>query len=79
MRQHLDAAGDTSSRDRLDQVIAAMVAETEALQPSERIVRQAWYGAGPKGLIEELYYVSITEQTGSAKFINMAQRVLTTR
>ncbi len=79
MRQQLDAAGDTSSRDRLDRVVADMVAETEALQPSERIVRQAWYGAGPKGLIEELYYVSIAEQTGSAKLINMAQRVLTTR
>ena len=68
-----------ASRDRLDKVVAEMIAETEALQPAERLVRQTMYGAGPKWLIEQLYYVSITEQTGTAKFINMAQNVLNTR
>jgi hypothetical protein len=56
-----------------------MIAETDALHPAERLVRQTMYGAGPKWLIEQLYYVSITEQTGTAKFINMAQSVLNTR
>ena len=79
IRKELMESGDTQSSDRLDQLIAQMVAETEALQPAERLVRSTMYGTGPKWLVEELYFIAIAEETTKSKYLKMAQQVLNLR
>jgi len=79
IRQELVEGGDAQSSARLDQLIAQMVAETEAMQPAERVVRGTMYGTGPKWLVEELYFIAITEEAVASKYLKMAQRVLSLR
>lgn len=79
VRKELIESGEMQSKERLDKLVSQMVAETEALSPAERLVRQTMYGTGPKWLIEELLFISFTEETGTSKFIKMAERLLSTR